>query len=174
MTATINPTERPTYGDGVLSRIGDTVDDEYQEKIVHQTASLVLHYSSMTNVALATVLAWVLPGRLALLSLIVIIFNGISHALAGRWGRRHIVGCRPIRKTPGEKVLLYALVVAHQAAIAPVIAEMSGLSMIWAAVLCLIGTVYSFVLARGIDKLGERQLKRDKQRLEQQLDAAED
>ncbi|HIW91818.1 MAG TPA: hypothetical protein H9870_09190 [Candidatus Corynebacterium avicola] len=60
-----------SYGDFVVQRVRDTVDDEYQEQIAHQSASVGMMYSYLGSLLTAAALAWILPGNYSWLSLVV-------------------------------------------------------------------------------------------------------
>lgn len=79
-----------SYGDTVVRRAEDAVDDEYQAQVTHKASTVGLQYCLWSTMALAALLAWVLPGALSLWSFAVLVIPGVAAALgAGRWMRRH-------------------------------------------------------------------------------------
>lgn len=92
-----------SYGDAVVRRVNDLVDDEYQERIVHQASTVGLQYASWASLLAGAVMAWVLPGSYSFLAFVVILVPLLtSEAAAQQWMKRYAPRPRYLNYRPVE------------------------------------------------------------------------
>lgn len=92
-----------SYGDALVRRVNDLVDDEYQERIVHQASTVGLQYSAWASLLACTVMAWVLPGTYSLLAFVVALVPMLASDLAAQqWMKRYAPRPRHLSLRPVE------------------------------------------------------------------------
>jgi hypothetical protein len=106
-----------SYGDTYVRRVNATVDDEYQERIVHQAATVTWRYAYFSTVVAGAVLAWVLPGKLTLWSIIVLVPVGVAGVAGDQWMKRYSPRPRAVRLSGAETVCVAALILVWLAGI---------------------------------------------------------
>jgi len=78
------------FGDSIVNYVDDTATDEFEAATYHK-ANSVGFYTSLIGMALVgAVLAWVLPGREALWSGIVLVIPIIGSVAGAQWMRRYV------------------------------------------------------------------------------------
>lgn len=78
------------FGDSIVNYVDDTATDEFEEATYHK-ANSVGFYTSLLGMALAgAILAWVLPGREALWSGVVLVIPLLSSAAGTQWMRSYV------------------------------------------------------------------------------------
>ncbi|OHR23252.1 MULTISPECIES: hypothetical protein [unclassified Corynebacterium] len=99
------------FGDSIVNYVDGTATDEFEAATYHK-ASSVGFYTSLIGMALVgAILAWVLPGRQALWSAIVLLIPLISSAASTQWMRNYVASpVIRLRDTPrGVLVIYFAL-----------------------------------------------------------------
>ncbi len=99
------------FGDSIVNYVDGTATDEFEAATYHK-ASSVGFYTSLIGMALVgAILAWVLPGRQALWSAIVLLIPLISSAASTQWMRNYVASpVIRLRDTPrGVLVTYFAL-----------------------------------------------------------------
>jgi hypothetical protein len=153
-----------SYGDTVVERVEETVDDEYQERIVHQTYTVIWRYSYFATLIAGAVLAWVLPGKLSAWSALVLLPLAVSSVAGDQWMKQYSPRPRALRMTAGEGVLMAVLMLAWIAGVFLRV-QSSDSSMAWGV---LISGVTGAVIAYPSTAWS---LKRTRAADEQRLDA---
>lgn len=96
------------FGDSIVNYVDSTATDEFEAATYHK-ANSVGFYTSLLGMALAgAILAWVLPGRQALWSVIVLLIPLISSAASSQWMRNYVA--TPVirlRDTPRGVLITY-------------------------------------------------------------------
>ena len=96
------------FGDSIVDYVDGTATDEFEAATYHK-ANSVGFYTSLLGMALAgAILAWVLPGRQALWSVIVLLIPLISSAASSQWMRNYVA--TPVirlRDTPRGVLITY-------------------------------------------------------------------
>ena len=96
------------FGDSIVDYVDSTATDEFEAATYHK-ANSVGFYTSLLGMALAgAILAWVLPGRQALWSVIVLLIPLISSAASSQWMRNYVA--TPVirlRDTPRGVLITY-------------------------------------------------------------------
>ncbi|MGO1949707.1 MAG: hypothetical protein ACTH1D_08740 [Mycobacteriaceae bacterium] len=91
-----------TYGDNMIRRMEDSVDDEYQAEIMHKASSVGMQYYWWTLLGLGVVFAWVLPGFYSLLSILLVWAPALAVTASQWWMKRYAPRPRFMAMTPGE------------------------------------------------------------------------
>ena len=96
------------FGDSIVDYVDGTATDEFEAATYHK-ASSVGFYTSLIGMALVgAILAWVLPSRQALWSVIVLLIPLISGAASSQWMRNYVA--EPVirlRDTPRGVLITY-------------------------------------------------------------------
>ena len=96
------------FGDSIVDYVDGTATDEFEAATYHK-ASSVGFYTSLIGMALVgAILAWVLPSRQALWSVIVLLIPFISGAASSQWMRNYVA--EPVirlRDTPRGVLITY-------------------------------------------------------------------
>lgn len=95
-----------SYGDVVVQRVRDSVDDEYQEQIAHQSASVGMQYNFLGSLLTAAALAWILPGNYSWSSMAVMLVPMLMGTAASqRWMKRRAPRPRYAQLSPQEWIV---------------------------------------------------------------------
>lgn len=96
------------FGDSIVNYVDGTATDEFEAATYHK-ANSVGFYTSLLGMALAgAILAWALPGREALWSVVVLIIPMLSDVAGAHWLRNYVAS--PIirlRDTPRVALITY-------------------------------------------------------------------
>lgn len=102
-----------SFNDSLIQRFEDTVDDEYQRIIVHQSSTVSLNAMMWANFVAAAVLVWVFPSPQTRLITMVMFLTPLVGALVGqRWLRKRIPTPRANKLTRWEVIGLAVVIVA--------------------------------------------------------------
>lgn len=96
--------------DELLKRAEQTVDDEYQARVMHQANSLYTVFSAYLSYACGAMLAWLLPGKLTILSMIPLIAPWLAYMESSRWMKSKAPRPRPWKFTRRELVIFVVLI----------------------------------------------------------------
>jgi uncharacterized membrane protein len=92
-----------SYGDTVVRRVNGLVDDEYQERIVHQASTVGMQYATWASLLAGAVLAWVLPGNYSFLAFVASIVPMLTSEIAAQqWMKRYAPRPRYLNMRPVE------------------------------------------------------------------------
>lgn len=79
-----------SYGDTVIRRVNDLVDDEYQERIVHQASTVGMQCQTWALLLVAVALAWILPGGYSWFSFPVVLIPVVAGDAGSLiWSKRY-------------------------------------------------------------------------------------
>lgn len=156
-----------SYADTFVERVGKTVDDEYQERIVHQAYTVTWRYSYFATLIAAVVLAWALPGKLSLWSAMVLLPLAVSGVAGDRWMKRYSPRPRALNMTRVEGVVVGVLMLVWIVGV--LLSVQSGdSSMAWGVVTGgIVGAIIGFPVAAWWLK---RARVADEQRLDAELE----
>ncbi|AKV59421.1 hypothetical protein [Corynebacterium riegelii] len=158
------------YGDTIVNYVADIAQDEFEASTYYKADSVALYTSLPITALVGAILALVLPGQLAMWSLLVLCVPGLSSAAAALWMRNYVP--RPVsslRKMPRGLLVLYFGLVAVWLAIIIITGaynpegEFSGAGTIGAIVGAAIGMLVFGALA---GKISERRRAKDQARLD--------
>lgn len=99
--------------DTLLQRSEQTVDDEYQARVMHEANTLYTIFSVYVTIACCALLAWLLPGKLSILSMIPLIIPWASYSESSRWMKMKAPRPRPWRFTKRELAFFAMLICIH-------------------------------------------------------------
>lgn len=96
------------FGDSIVDYVDDTAADEFEAATYHK-ANSVGFYTSLIGMALVgAILAWVLPGRQSLWSVVVLLIPIISSAASSQWMRNYVASpIFQLRNTPRSIIVIY-------------------------------------------------------------------
>ena len=96
------------FGDSIVDYVDGTATDEFEAATYHK-ANSVGFYTSLIGMALAgAILAWVLPGREALWSGVVLVIPLLSSAAGTQWMRNYVASpVIRLRDTPRGVMGIY-------------------------------------------------------------------
>lgn len=96
------------FGDSIVNYVNATATDEFEAATYHK-ANSVGFYASLLGMALAgAILAWVLPGREALWSGVVLVIPILSSAAGTQWMRNYVASpVIRLRDTPRGVMATY-------------------------------------------------------------------
>lgn len=97
--------------------INDVTEDEYQEHTLLRAMTVAYYTIPLSNYTIGAILAWCLPGKLALFSLLLLVPLAISEFFANSW----LKGKTPRPKAQTNRVYLLATLI-------PCVAWVAGLS----------------------------------------------
>ena len=101
------------FGDSIVNYVDGTATDEFEAATYHR-ANSVGFYTSLLGMALAgAILAWVLPGREALWSGVVLVIPLLSSAAGTQWMRNYVASpVIHLRDTPRGVMVTYFVLCA--------------------------------------------------------------
>lgn len=99
--------------DKLLQRSEQTVDDEYQTQVMHEANTLYTIFSAYVTCACCALLAWLLPGKLSMLSMIPLIIPWAAYLESSRWMKAKAPRPRPWNFTKREIAFLAVLIGLH-------------------------------------------------------------
>lgn len=101
------------FGDSIVDYVDGTATDEFEAATYHE-ANSVGFYTSLIGMALVgAILAWVLPGRQSLWSVIVLLIPIISSAASSQWMRNYVASpVIRLRDTPRAVLVTYFVLCA--------------------------------------------------------------
>lgn len=158
------------FGDSIVNYVDGTATDEFEAATYHK-ANSVGFYTSLLGMALAgAILAWVLPGREALWSGVVLIIPLLSDVAGAQWLRNYVAS--PIirlRDTPRVVLVTYFALCAIWLAGLIVTGgfDPSGGFDSAGAIGAIVGAIVGAVVAGLVNhQLSKKRRKRDQARLD--------
>lgn len=157
-----------SYSDTVVARADASVDDEFEQQMLHRSSTVTVTWMSLMMLTTAAVLSWALEGPATLWTVLIPIPMLLALWRGQLWLRRTVPTPRPVPLSGAEWMFLGVILIVWLAGISVRGFDMSPVITLGGAFGALVGLLVAMALTNRIPR---RQRTRDIRRLDAEAEA---